>query len=282
MESNSQSFLCDLLHFLDLDLWDFSDLWLFLLWSEFRVLGVRASALGHNSHLQGIRLVQVDVVDVRTDEMVVPVEVEAHDAALALVLGVVVAAGIFSTLEHLAAARVDLEVIEPASYTPINAGDVLAFLQREFPVLILSARRAKVLDCVSTGQRLVISVDNLNAGDIGVEVKTNLGDLWDMVVAVLLDNFVHGVSAPLWAIASMDLSALEALLPRILPYALSAAIPVAEVLARVMTSSLIRVEISTAAVATVLCTAGNENFTIIVHTILGRLGSSIKFQCAAF
>ena len=116
-----------------------------------RVLRVRASALGHKPHLVGIRLVQVEVVDVRPDEMVMPVEVETDDAALALVLGVVVAAAIVTTLEHLAAARVDLELVSPASNTPINVRDVLAFLQLELPVLILSARGAKLLDCVSTG-----------------------------------------------------------------------------------------------------------------------------------
>ena len=116
-----------------------------------RVLRVRASALGHKLHLQGISLVQIEVVDVRPDEMVMPVEVKTDDAALALVLGVVVTAAIVTTLEHLATARVDLELVGPASNTPINVRDVLALLQLELPVLIFSACGAEVLDSVSTG-----------------------------------------------------------------------------------------------------------------------------------
>ena len=247
-----------------------------------RVLRVRASALGHKLHLVGIRLVQVEVVDVRPDEMVMPVEVETDDAALALVLGVVVAAAIVTTLEHLAAARVDLELVSPASNTPINVRDVLAFLQLELPVLVFSARRAIVLDCVSTGQRLVISVDDLDAGDIGVEVKTNLLDLWDMVVAILLDHLVHGVSAPLWAIATMDLRALEAFLPRWFPYALPAGIPVAIIVARPVTSNLFGVETISAAVAAIFRTIGPPWLTIAFFAQLGLTGTSIKLQFAAF
>ena len=69
-----------------------------------------------------------------------------------------------------------------------------------------------------------------------------------MVEAVLLDHLLHGVSAPFWAISAMDLCDFEALLPRRLPYALPAGIPVAQVPAGPRTSSLIRVERIPAAV----------------------------------
>ena len=71
------------------------------------------------------------------------------------------------------------------------------------------------------------------------------------MIAILLHNFLHSVSAPLRAITTMNFRTLEALLPRLHLHALATEIKVAQLPARVMTSSLICVEILFAAVADV-------------------------------
>ena len=71
--------------------------------------------------------------------MVMPVEVKTDDAALALVCRVVVTAAIIASLETLATACVYLELIGPATDASINVRDVLALLQFELPVLVVTA-----------------------------------------------------------------------------------------------------------------------------------------------